>query len=234
MEILKKKVLICEDKEEHIKELMDSFNEYHKEPSRKYDFVITPAKTIQEVSEHLKGHPDWDVVVIDREFPERDSQDSQFWEKHILKPLFELFSDAIRIIFTANSGANDQYLNQNLIEAMRMGAWDYIDKNIPRDKSLGDSYEDLVVSVVKGLIEKEKEEKHKILSDEAFYWIKNHSQELYEKYQGNFVGLIKKGEDTWECKEEFTNESLFNLIASLEEKEIPYDKVHIFWVEERR
>ena len=233
METLTKKVLICEDNEDHIKELIDSFDLYNKNPRRTFNFKVTVANTISEVSENLQGHPDWDVVIIDRKFPETDPLGSQFWEKHILKPLFDLLSNAVRIIFTAHPVATEQYQNQDLIEAMQLGAWDYINKNYVRTEE-GDPYKDAVASAVKGLMEKKKLEDRKLLSLDARYWIREHGDELVREYSGLFVPIQKNSEGKWEILKDYASKSLFKLYGNLQIKNIDIEKIHIFWVEERR
>jgi len=233
MEKLLKKVLICDDNEDNIKELIDSFKQYNKDQKGDFSFEVEPAKTIDEVSEKLKGHPEWDIVIIDRKFPETDPSGSQLWEKHILKPLFDLQSNAIKIVFTAHPLATQQYPNQDLIEAMQLGAWDYIDKNYTRKRG-GNSFDDVVDSAIKGLNEKRKIEERKLLSAEARYWIREHGEELFDNYPGLFVAIKKISGDKWDILKDCVSKSLFGLYGNLYKKNIDKETVYIFWVEERR
>jgi len=233
MEILKKRVLICEDNEDHIKELIDSFDLYNKNPQRDFNFDVTPAATIDEISDNLKGYSDWDVVIIDRKFSERDPSGSQFWEKHILTALNDLKSNTVRIIFTAHPVETEQYQNQDLIESMQLGAWDYINKNYDRTKE-GDSYNDVVDSSINGLNVKRENARREILSIEACLWIREHSQNLMDKYSGQFVPILKKGEGVWEIIEKAADPSLFQVYKKLKDIYMEKEPIHIHWMAERR
>ena len=154
---------------------------------RNVRFEPTVAKSHPEVSDNLKGKASvWDIMVIDRKFPEHED-----FNCNILIPLRDLGVKALKIIWTGYPDPS------NLINCMRLGAWDYIDKNQSRH---GNPCKDVIISALEGLearrIEAKRAENVRLSSE----FIRDNEVEIYKQYRGKFVAFEKDENGNWKLE----------------------------------
>lgn len=165
---MEKQVLIIEDDEGMRKQLKRVFEVYEDE---KLKFKVTTAKDVKEAEECLK-RKGFDVAIIDMKLPESPTSGVEIVTKSMED--FRLHSPMILpIIYTAYPSY------ETCVNAMRSGAWDYIDKNSV------DSMNKLLQSVKEGL-----ERRYSSETGPDTSWLETHLPEFKKKYGDRFIALI--------------------------------------------
>ncbi|HPO12135.1 MAG TPA: hypothetical protein PLI09_01715 [Candidatus Hydrogenedentes bacterium] len=223
------KVLIVEDTPKMLANLSDAFERFNRKDIplpddvgdvSSYLFEIAKASSYEELNEMLKNR-DWNVYVIDRSFGGNDQKiPENFIETALLLPLRDLQLSGLRIVWTAYPDGG------NLIECMRLDAWDYLDKNKPQYVS---TYIDVVVSALKGLQEKDALIRKGILDRDGHTFVIEHYGEIYAKHKGNFVAFERGQDNKWKLEAVAAAPNLFDLYQKLGTKR---PLCHITWVQE--
>ena len=189
----------------------------------KVDKAKMDEQSLFDVSKRLRRP--WDVYVIDRLFghSQGDRQKGEFKAVYFLESLRDLQVSGLRIVWTAFP---DQTGFQNIIDCMRLGAWDYIDKNNPRH---GDTFTDVVVSAVEGLQQREAWARQATVDQDGHQFVVDNYSEIYPAHKGNYVAFEKGAGGKWSIKPVAKAPSLFELYEILGENRGAF---HITWVRE--
>lgn len=218
------KVLIIDDKRAAADSLVNAFEGFNQGTLKLPDaipetlpcvFSETEVLSIAEAKEVLDEC--YDVYVFDRLLPSGallDGGDVDMSTGFLL-PLLDLSAKGLRIVYTAYPDP------QNLIQCMRLGAWDYIDKN---DHHPVNSVKKVVISVLLGLQAKEMETVRANLNAEGGGYIARNYRNLQAKHKGKFIALTRRGEEDWEMLPGDEATTLFGLYEILGERRM---SVHI-------
>lgn len=221
-----KRVLIIEDNEEMHRALRDAFDEFNENRLRLPAGIVRPKSIFFEthwcqhpdlISTYLKGTPIWDVFVIDRMFGQEKLA------VHLLRSLKELQAPGLRIIWTAYA------VVENLIDCMRLGAWDYLNKNDPR---FGDTFMDVVVSAIEGIREMEMQLQKAEIDQNGNKFVVDNYHQIYGMHKGNFVAFAKDDQGNWKIEPVAKDPSLAGLYLKLEDAGKDHTKVHITLIHE--
>lgn len=225
-----KRVLILDDDKNMVKRLVEFFEKFNKGELKLSDevtwfsrwrFETNFAADEEGISTALKGLPLVDVIVIDREFAARRCLNLE-----ILQTLKDLNQDCVRIIWTAHPELEDKPHFSEVINCMRLDAWDFIDKS---ETQYDNTFIDVVVSAIKGLEEKEALVAKERLDREAHEFVVKHYGQIYSEHKGNFMAYERDGQD-WKLVAK--NESLFGLYMELESRGKDRKKLHITLIHE--
>ena len=171
---------------------------------------------LSKLSEALRGTPDWDVFVIDRMFGGAQGEDLA---ASILRSLNDLHVTGLRIVWTAYP--NDE----NRRDCFRLGVWDYIDKTTPKH---GNAFTDVLVSIVEGLEEKNRQVRRGEIAQKAHQYIVDHYGAIYAEHKGEFAAFQEAPGAAGVWHVIGSSESLYQLYDSLERNnEIDINEVHI-------
>ena len=225
-ETQKVSVLIIDD--QIVDSLLDSFSRFNKgelrlpeglPDSSTYVFErMGAAVSIAEAEEQLKEK--WDIYIVDRLFPNitngvKDRREEEDRSLFLLQSLKDLDVTGIRIVYTCHPDP------ENVIECMRLGAWDYIDKN---DHHPVNSAKKVVISALKGLQAKEMlATRARLLAEGSGYVARNY-QALEADHKGKFIALTRLGEEKWQMIPGDEATTLFGLYEILGERRM---SVHI-------
>lgn len=218
------RVLIIDDDKEMTANLCDAFERYSKgkiilpeemRHGRQWEFLPECVFLPERMSEPLRARPTWDIIVIDKMF------DGEPLSIEVLKSLRDLQVDAIRIVWTAYPEERD------IIDSMRLGAWDYLDKKAPRH---GDTFTDVIVSAIEGLQEKESQLRKAKIDREGHEFVVDHYGEIYPNHKGNFVAFGRDEQGNWNIEPLAKDPSLFGLYRKL--GDINHEEIHITLINE--
>jgi len=161
-----KQILIIEDDEDMRAYLKRVF-----EIDKEIGFNVTTAETVKEAEKWLKEKP-FDVAIVDLRLAEYEDGGLK-----IIKSISSIFRTSnpgiLPIIYTAYPSY------ETCVEAMRQGAWDYIDKNSE------DSINKVLKSIKEGL-----ERRFSSETGPDSHWLEQHQSELKKNYPDKFVALI--------------------------------------------
>jgi len=180
-------------------------------------FAVQRCHDEEAMSTALRGQPDWDVFVIDRMFNDTDLARS------MLESLRDLQVKGIRIVWTAFPDGCPNHAN--LIECMRLGAWDYIDKNAPRRQG-EDAMTSVVASAIRGVRERDAWVGKAEVDRAGHQYVVDHYGEIYDKHKGKFVAFEKE-EGTLDWRSVADDPSLVGLYLKLREAGTDRKSVHI-------
>ncbi len=210
------KILIIDDQEKWRKEIIKVFN-----TQNDFEYELFEASSKEEALQALKNSR-FDVITIDMRFEIKEDKDSEGGLKilHFLETLRHWNPSSVAVVFTAYPSF------RNCVEAMRYGAWDYIDKNNTFIEYKDDngrsipSVQMLLRSVKEGL-------EHRFSSEAGpnSLWLQEHLPELVEKYSGKMVAFI--GEEVIGAGD--SKEELQNTINELDRK-----KAYYMWIPKSR
>jgi DNA-binding NtrC family response regulator len=163
------KVLLIDDDNNARKELETAFR-----GCNEISFAIDQAADIEDADNALKG-TQFDVITIDLKFGREVTAGLQWMQKQMI---LASCPNAIKIIVTA-------YPRLDLcVKAMRLGAWDFIDK----ERNYGDKVVQCAVARLKEVEEARRVER--FIFDK---WLPEHEQALEEEHPGEFVAIDGKG-----------------------------------------
>lgn len=162
------KILVIDDEEaEEIKENIEDFTFHGKGCEVETAVTIDDAnKRINELRDKKKQF--YDVIIIDMKMDDKEENGLELAEK------IRKFS-SIKIILTAYSSI------QNCVKCLKVGAFDYIDKNAVSYEP----YEKLKESMRKGLEERLQEP-----FDPFMKWLNKNLPEFIEIYSGEHIAVI--------------------------------------------
>jgi CheY-like chemotaxis protein len=170
------------------------------------------------VGDVLCGNPNWDVFIIDRMF----GGEKKDLVRTLLESLKDLQVKGVRIVWTAYP---DQ---ENLIQCMRLGAWDYIDKNMP---PYGDAITGVIISAIQGLKQRDAWLEKAEIDDVGHQYVVENYSSIYAEYRGKFVAFEKRPESAdWLCAA--SDHSLVGLYIKLAEAGKNRSSVHITIIHE--
>lgn len=228
-------VLIIDDDIKMANELVETFERYNTDELRlpadleisqgiffKPDYCQDPLV----LSKKLQDIPKWDVFVVDRMFgnttsPKNDKVIS------ILKSLQDLSVNSVKIIWTAFPDEN----GYNLIECMRLGAWDYIIKDKKDEQYNVGAMMQVVLSALRGLRTKEIREQKVITDREGHQFVVDHYAEIFSENKGYFVAF-EKLDKTWNQDPIAKSRSLYDLYERIKEQGKDINSLHITLIRE--
>lgn len=224
------KVLIIDDEPGMARNLMDAFRRFdpkeirsrfseHKRQiapgverllSQNCKFLPHCIESVERIGSGLLGllH-EWDVFVIDRNFG------GNYRDLFMLESLRDLGTSAVRIVWTAfgDKPAAHDAVTPNIIQCMRLGAWDYIDK---RESRFGNTMTDVVISAVEGLARREQEDRRALINVKASQCLAQ-DEKLRQQYAGQFVAFIEETPGSWRAL--VSSPSLYGLYGANEVRE---------------
>jgi chemotaxis response regulator CheB len=177
--------------------------------------VLTDAK---KIADKLRGVPEkWDAFVIDDKFG------AEHLATAILEPLNDLQVPGLRIVSTAYA---DEAGLDGAIRCMRLGAWDYLNKERAR---YSDAFTDVIVSLFQGRREAELQSQKAKIDQEGHDFVVEHYGDIYKKYKNNFVAF-KPGRKPWRIVAH--HPSLYGVYRMLKKDHIDRNSVHITLIQE--
>ncbi len=225
--VIAQRVLIVDDNPDMTKELKEKFEEFNdgkitlslELPSNiKWEFEVETADSPDTLIKCLHGRPSFDVIVLDRKFS------GVYLAKSLLHSLNDLQIDCLRIVWTAYPEPEPK----NLIECMRLGAWDYLVKTKARYE---DTYVDVIVSTIEGLHEKEVMLNKAKLDKDGHKFIVDNYDDIYSRHKGNFLAFEKDKEGNWQIEPVAKDQSLFGLYYQLKQGDRDRRDFHITWIQ---
>jgi len=181
-------------------------------------FTVHRCQDAEAMSGALRGQPDWDIFVIDRMIKGIDILRSP------LESLRDLQVKGVRIVWTAYPD------HENLIQCMRLGAWDYIDKNAPRRQG-EDAMTSVVASAIRGVRERDAWVGKAEVDRAGHQYVVDHYGEIYDKHKGKFVAFEKE-EGTLDWRSVADDPSLVGLYLKLQEAGKDRRSLHITLIHE--
>ena len=148
-------------------------------------------ETVEEAERKLRGMVEqWDVFVIDRKFS------GDIKDIHLLEALRDLGVQGIRIVWTAfaEEEAQKDRFTPNIVQCMRLGAWDYLNKKGAR---YGNTFTDVIVSALEGLADR-LIATHRAEADvQPSRFVTEHFKEIYNEYKAQFVAFARDPAEGW-------------------------------------
>ena len=171
--------------------------------SAKCRFHIEVAGKVEEAEEKLlEGGSEWDIFVIDRKFDNTASGGYEWKDLYILEALRDLAAPGLRIVWTAHpnvaaAGDPDDVSHlqiPNVIQCMRLGTWDYLDKKRPRYRS---TFTDVIVSMIEGLCANELLRARMLVDMEGSRFVREHFASLAIQFSGSYVAFVNVTPGQW-------------------------------------
>ena len=231
------RVLILDDNAHGLAStLRDTFKKYndgelytlppHVASMSRVRFDVTLKENTEDFVTCLAGTPSWDAYVIDNRFGTVAKAIS------INRPLNDLQAPGLRIVWTGHPDPEVTPTmprppkHQHIVECMRLGAWDYIIKGEPR---YGDTCIDVIVSILEGLAEREKNAIRAQVDREGHEFVVQHYGEIYREHRGHFVAFAREG-GQWQIKQKAKSPSLYDLYQQIDPA--MRDQLHITFIAE--
>lgn len=217
-------VLIVDDEEQLVKSLQDALRRLSEKGSALFEGLAKPKSVAfetdwcaepKDILKYCGGVPTWDFFVIDRMFGGEDCASD------LLLSLGNLPVQGLRIVWTAYADP------RNAVECMRLGAWDYIDKNKPVH---GDPITDVIVSVLDSLKDREARLRRAEIEREGHQFVADHYEQIYDAHKESFVAIGKDESGDWSPVAD--DPSLFGLYQRLKSAGYELDEVHITLIHE--
>ena len=139
-----------------------------------FKFEVVAVESAAQADMWLRSHSA-DVVTVDLKLGSNTEAGFQWMQRQML---FTSCPDAVKIVVTGYAQ------RENLLRAMRLGAWDFVGK----DLAYGAQAVRSAVSRLKELEEAKRVEG--FIFDE---WLPEHEQSLQKEYSGEYVAIDGKG-----------------------------------------
>lgn len=169
-----------------------------------------------------------DVFVIDRKFDAEQgkAKGDDIKDLCVLATLRDMGLLGIRIVWTAwpREPSSDHPEIPNIVQCMRLGAWDYLDKNSARH---GNTYTDVIVSAIEGIEHQRKLQRRAETDRDGSRYVSAHFAGIQAKYKGNYVAFRRSPEKADEWVASDFNPSLWGLYRGLHAKAIERDQVYV-------
>jgi CheY-like chemotaxis protein len=237
-----KTVLIIDDDPKMANELSETFERYNAGELRLPTDLEVPQEVIFKpdycqdptiLFKKVLDIPQQDILVIDRMFGRSPSQNNDKGAS-VLRPLRDLRVNSIRIIWTAYPDES------NLIECMRLGAWDYIpkDKKGKEDRDKKSKEEEpvgamkrVVLSALRGLQEQERQKQKQAIDQQGCAFVVDHYGKIYPSCKGHFVAFERHDKE-WVLEPVAKSHSLYDLYERLSEQDKDVNSLHITLIRE--
>jgi CheY-like chemotaxis protein len=163
------KVLVIDDEESSLKQVHKLLSDTPGPDGHPFD--VTAVASHQDALQRLDER--YDVIITDMVMGQKETEGLDILGKLVGQ-------SPVTIVLTARAAF------PNCVEAMRMGAWDYLEK-VPLDGS--DPYENLLRSINRGYQARLATPNEVVMFHDSL-WVRDHMGELMKKYPGELVAVL--------------------------------------------
>jgi DNA-binding NarL/FixJ family response regulator len=227
-------VLIIDDDPVIVEQLSDAFKRFNEDrlpipgggpPGPHPQFQTDKCHTVENIDQYLHGSPEYGVFIIDKIFK---NEKGEKVDKNllVLKSLKDLQVAGLRIVWTAYTEHFD------VVQSMRLGAWDYIDKKSVRHEG-GDTFTDVIESAVEGLQAHDLERQRARTNIEGQEFLAHNYGKIPATYKGAFAAFGRDPDGKWSLEPLASHPSLCGLYLALEMKgRKDLENIHITFIQE--